>query len=72
MAGATRLQNAIREEEERIMATVEPCITRKILNLENRFELQFTNVQETMCRIRLQMSELAVAHRHGGADDKAP
>ena len=71
MAEATRLQNAIREAEERIMATVEPCITRQIRELENRFETQFTNVQEAMRGIGLQMSELTAARRHGGAGDGA-
>ncbi|KAI5430627.1 hypothetical protein KIW84_035006 [Lathyrus oleraceus] len=71
MAEATRLQNAIREAEERIMGTVEPCITRQIRELENRFETQFTNVQEAMCGTGLHMSELTAARRHGGAGDGA-
>lgn len=53
------------------MATVEPCITRQIRELENRFETQFTNVQEAMRGIGLQMSELTAARRHGGAGDGA-
>ncbi|CAI8593475.1 unnamed protein product [Vicia faba] len=71
MAEATRMQNAIREAEERIMMAVEPCITRQIRELENHFETQFTNVQEAMRGIGLQMEELTAARRHGGNGDGA-
>ncbi|XP_057442060.1 uncharacterized protein LOC130733807 [Lotus japonicus] len=67
MAEATRLQSSIREAEERITATIEPCISRHLRELEQRFELQLNGFQEAMRGLGLQMTEMSSRRR--GAND---
>ncbi|XP_057453401.1 uncharacterized protein LOC130745246 [Lotus japonicus] len=75
MAEATRFQSSIREDEERIMAAMDPCIARHMRELELRFEAQFNRFQEAMRGIGLQVTDLASARRSrapGDGDHKMP
>lgn len=57
MAEATRFQSAICEAEERIMAAIDPCITRHLHEWEQRFEIQVNGFQKAMSGIGLQVTD---------------
>ena len=63
MAEATRFQSSLREVEERVMATMDPCVARHIQELEQRLESQFNGFQETMRGLGLQVVDLSSNRR---------